>query len=122
MDEVGNYPPAPPPASLARGNHTDVTSDGRIPSPEPYTSNAYGYGYPPGSALGGSTPLDNDQVPLTREETREPDEYGYGYGHGLTRIEEEDFPRPATGKGPVNSPRGGGGGPFFQQNRGPGWF
>ena len=125
MDEVSHHPPPPPAASLPRGNYTDITSDGRGQSPEPYSNTGYNYNYPPGAALGGGAPLEHDEVPLTREETQPPDDpYGYGYGHGLTAIEEEDDPRPTTGATHtgIHSPRGGGGGPFFQQNRGPGWF
>lgn len=115
MDDFGP-PPRPPPPSmpLAYGTTTDITSGGRMPSPEPYTSGGP-YAYGAGAAVGGSNPLEHDQVPLTRDESREMDELTYGYNGPLTRIEEE--PRPTSNGTGLLSPRARGGGPFYQQNR-----
>ncbi|KAF7547970.1 hypothetical protein G7Z17_g7355 [Cylindrodendrum hubeiense] len=137
MQEVyENHPP--PPRPVARGGTiTPVTESDEDYRSDPYQSD-YPYGYGAGSAAGGgmaagnsSHQMDQDEVPLTREtrNSREIDDYSHGFGSGLGPIGEESS-RPTTA--PASSldsptsvypgPRGGGGGPLWQQNRGPSWL
>ncbi|KAI5463525.1 hypothetical protein BGZ63DRAFT_413117 [Mariannaea sp. PMI_226] len=132
MQEVGGI--RPPPSSMpmplptARSTINPVIErdDDDI---EPYSSrtNPYGYGSDIGMAVSGdSLPLDHDMTPLTREarerEMREADEFDQGYTVGLERIEEEDVRPTQPHQSPYLGPRGGGGGPLWQQNRGPTWL
>jgi hypothetical protein len=131
MQEVRGTTPPPPsmpmPLPTARPTITQVI-DRDDDGMEPYSSrtNPYGYGPSIGMAVseGDQHPMDGDETPLTREtREREMDEYNQGYNAGLERIEEEDSRFVAAGsQSPYPGPRGGGGGPLWQQNRGPGWL
>ncbi|KAH6958402.1 hypothetical protein DER45DRAFT_221971 [Fusarium avenaceum] len=113
------HPPPPVPVTNQRTLDPAVDHDG--PYSEPWDPSAsYGYGHS-ASAVGGGAQMEHDEVPLTRDED-------FQYNSGLGRISEE-APRPGTAiSTPGQSsqvypgPRGGGGGPLWQQNRGPGWF
>ncbi|KAF5258130.1 hypothetical protein FOXYS1_11315 [Fusarium oxysporum] len=116
---------APPPPVPVRNQQR--TMDSAAGHDEPYSepwdpSSNYGYGNSAG-AVGGSSHMEHDEVPLTRD-----DDFDHSYNSGLGRISEEQ-PRPGTAistPGQMSQvypgPRGGGGGPLWQQNRGPGWF
>lgn len=131
MQEIRGTTPPPPsmpmPLPTARPTITQVI-DRDDDDMEPYSSrtNPYGYGPSIGMAVSGGDqhPMDGDETPLTREtREREMDEYNQGYNAGLERIEEEDSRFVAAGnQSPYPGPRGGGGGPLWQQNRGPGWL
>ncbi|KAI8685616.1 hypothetical protein NCS55_00234500 [Fusarium keratoplasticum] len=117
-------PPPPPPNPVARRNITPIREDDEYHAPEPWDPPA-AYGYS-ATAVGGGAHMEHDEIPLTRES----DDYPHGYNAGLGRISEEE-PRPSTAistPGAMSSPmaaypgpRGGGGGPLWQQNRDPGW-
>ncbi|KPM40027.1 hypothetical protein AK830_g6546 [Neonectria ditissima] len=129
---------APPPMAMARGGSItpvdDFYDDRRA---EPYQPH-YPYGYGPGSAAGGvmavgnnSHQMDLDEEPLTRDrDDQEFEDYAEGFHAPLNPIEEESRPNTAAVSDPSDlsnpssaypGPRGGGGGPLWQQNRGPGW-
>ncbi|KAF4982449.1 hypothetical protein FZEAL_1967 [Fusarium zealandicum] len=125
VDETPMRPP--PPAPLAQRSLAPVREDG-YPRPEPWEPPAaYGYGSGSGAAVGAGGQMEHDEMPLTREQ----EEFFHSYNQGLGRISEEN-PRPGTAistpgtmSSPVSAypgPRGGGGGPLWQQNRGPAWL
>jgi hypothetical protein len=122
MQEADKMAPPPPvPVTDQRSMNPIVDHDGPYAEPWDPQSN---YGYSAG-AVGGSQ-MEHDEVPLTRD-----DDFQHGYNSGLGRISEEE-PRPGmaistTGHvsspvQPYPGPRRDGGGPLWQQNRGPGWF
>ncbi|KAF5982961.1 hypothetical protein FCOIX_3419 [Fusarium coicis] len=123
MHETDKMAP-PPPVPVRNQQRTMNSAAGHEePYSEPWDpSSNYGYGNSAG-AVGGSSHMEHDEVPLTRD-----DDFDHGYNSGLGRISEE-HPRPGTAistPGQMSQvypgPRGGGGGPLWQQNRGPGWF
>ncbi|KAF5713376.1 transmembrane alpha-helix domain-containing protein [Fusarium mundagurra] len=124
MHETDKMAP-PPPVPVRNQQRTMNSAAGHEePFSEPWdpSSNNYGYGNSAG-AVGGSSHMEHDEVPLTRD-----DDFDHSYNSGLGRISEE-HPRPGTAistPGQMSQvypgPRGGGGGPLWQQNRGPGWF
>ncbi|KAH7150499.1 hypothetical protein B0J13DRAFT_289759 [Dactylonectria estremocensis] len=136
MQETYDYhPPAPMP--VARGSTiTPVNESDEAYRSDPWYQQNYAYGYPPGSAVGDVGPggnssyqMDQDEVPLTRD-NRDTDEFTQVYNSalGLNAIEEEQSRPPTAPAGIADSPtisypgpRGGSGGPLWQQNRGPGW-
>ncbi|KAM0340235.1 hypothetical protein ACHAPU_010579 [Fusarium lateritium] len=122
MRESDKVPPPPPvPVTNQRTMDPVIEHDG--PYSEPWDPSAnYGYGHS-ASAVGGDRHMEHDEVPLTRD-----DDFQHDYNNGLGRISEE-APRPGTAISTPGQqsqvypgPRGGGGGPLWQQNRGPGWF
>ncbi|KAJ4270133.1 hypothetical protein NW762_001806 [Fusarium torreyae] len=124
MHEVDDMPPPPPvPVTNQRSMNPIMEHDG--PYAEPWDPPA-GYGYS-ATAVGGAAQMEHDEIPLTRES----DDFQHPYNSGLGRISEED-PRPGTAistPGHMSSPlqaypgpRRDGGGPLWQQNRGPGWI
>ncbi|KAK7417343.1 hypothetical protein QQX98_004620 [Neonectria punicea] len=135
MREVDESPPVPPMAMARGGAITPVNEFEDERRAEPYQPN-YPYGYGPGSAAGGvmsvgnnSHQMDLDEQPLTRDD-REFEDYAEGFHAPLGAIEEESRPNTAAVSDPSDlsnassaypGPRGGGGGPLWQQNRGPGW-
>lgn len=123
MHETDKMAP-PPPVPVRNQQRTMSSAAGREePYSEPWDpSSNYGYGNSAG-AVGGSSHMEHDEVPLTRD-----DDFDHSYNSGLGRISEE-HPRPGTAistPGQMSQvypgPRGGGGGPLWQQNRAPGWF
>ncbi|KAF4444686.1 hypothetical protein FACUT_463 [Fusarium acutatum] len=123
MHETDKMAP-PPPVPVRNQQRTMNSAAGHEePYSEPWDpSSNYGYGNSAG-AVGGSSHMEHDEVPLTRD-----DDFDHSYNSGLGRISEE-HPRPGTAistPGQMSQvypgPRGGGGGPLWQQNRGPGWF
>lgn len=123
MHETDKMAP-PPPVPVRNQQRTMNSAAGHDePYSEPWDpSSNYGYGNSAG-AVGGSSHMEHDEVPLTRD-----DDFDHSYNSGLGRISEEQ-PRPGTAistPGQMSQvypgPRGGGGGPLWQQNRGPGWF
>ncbi|KAF4496486.1 hypothetical protein FAGAP_7358 [Fusarium agapanthi] len=123
MHETEKMAP-PPPVPVRNQQRTMNSASGHEePYSEPWDpSSNYGYGNSAG-AVGGSSHMEHDEVPLTRD-----DDFDHSYNSGLGRISEE-HPRPGTAistPGQMSQvypgPRGGGGGPLWQQNRGPGWF
>ncbi|KAF5548997.1 hypothetical protein FNAPI_8146 [Fusarium napiforme] len=123
MHETDKMAP-PPPVPVRNQQRTMNSAAGHEePYSEPWDpSSNYGYGNSAG-AVGGSSHMEHDEVPLTRD-----DDFDHSYNSGLGRISEE-YPRPGTAistPGQMSQvypgPRGGGGGPLWQQNRGPGWF
>lgn len=130
MQEVRGTTPSPPsmpmPLPTARSTITQVF-DRDDDEMEPYSSRTNGYGYGPGVGMavsgGDAHPMDHDETPLTRE-TRDMDEFNQGYNAGLERIEEEDsrFTSSTAHQSPYPGRGAGGGGPLWQQNRGPGWL
>ncbi|KAF5962478.1 hypothetical protein FBULB1_14119 [Fusarium bulbicola] len=123
MHETDKMAP-PPPVPVRNQQRTMNSAAGHEePYSEPWDpASNYGYGNSAG-AVGGSSHMEHDEVPLTRD-----DDFDHSYNSGLGRISEE-HPRPGTAistPGQMSQvypgPRGGGGGPLWQQNRGPGWF
>ncbi|RGP80870.1 hypothetical protein FLONG3_1018 [Fusarium longipes] len=122
MQEADKMAPPPPvPVTDQRSMNPIVEHDGPYSEPWDPQSN-YGYS---ASAVGG-TQMEHDEVPLTRD-----DDFQHSYNSGLGRISEEE-PRPGMAIStpghisspvqPYPGPRRDGGGPLWQQNRGPGWF
>ncbi|KAM0432860.1 hypothetical protein ACHAPT_004562 [Fusarium lateritium] len=117
-------PPPPPPAPIAQRTIMPIHEEDEYRGSEPWDPPA-AYGYS-ASAVGGGAHMEHDEIPLTRE----LDDFSHGYNSALGRISEEE-PRPGTAistPGAMSSPmaaypgpRGGGGGPLWQQNRDPGW-
>ncbi|KAF4335920.1 hypothetical protein FBEOM_10189 [Fusarium beomiforme] len=121
MHETDKMPP-PPPVPTRDQRTMNPVAEHDEPYSEPWDPSNYGYGNSAG-AVGGSSQMEHDEVPLTRD-----DDFNHSYNSGLGRISEEQ-PRPGTAistPGQMSQvypgPRGGGGGPLWQQNRGPGWF
>ncbi|KAF9765855.1 hypothetical protein IL306_001780 [Fusarium sp. DS 682] len=121
MHETDKMPP-PPPVPTRDQRTMNPAAEHDEPYSEPWDPSNYGHGNSAG-AVGGSSQLEHDEVPLTRD-----DDFNHSYNSGLGRISEEQ-PRPGTAistPGQMSQvypgPRGGGGGPLWQQNRGPGWF
>ncbi|CAG7564062.1 unnamed protein product [Fusarium equiseti] len=125
MQEADKMAPPPPvPVTDQRSMNPIVEHDG--PYAEPWDPQSQ-YGYS-ASAVGGGAQMEHDEVPLTRDDDFNTQ---HSYNAGLGRISEEE-PRPGQAittpghmssplQGPYN-PRRDGGGPLWQQNRGPGWF
>lgn len=122
MQEADKMAPPPPvPVTDQRSMNPIVDHDGPYSEPWDPQSN---YGYSAGAV--GGTQMEHDEIPLTRD-----DDFPHGYNSGLGRISEEE-PRPGMAIStpghisspvqPYPGPRRDGGGPLWQQNRGPGWF
>ncbi|KAF4460067.1 hypothetical protein FALBO_13154 [Fusarium albosuccineum] len=127
MQEVDETRP-PPPIPVAQRNITPIRNNDAYPGTDPWDApTSYGYGAGSAGAVGGGPQMEHDEMPLTRE----VEDFNHNYNAGLGRISEEE-PRPGTAistPGTMSSPmaaypgpRGGGGGPLWQQNRGPGWL
>ncbi|CAM1511688.1 Fc.00g092010.m01.CDS01 [Cosmosporella sp. VM-42] len=115
--------PQPPPAIRAVPAHDESeyarevrtpSPSPRIPSPEPYSS---AYGYALDAITGGPRQLDHDEVPLRRN-SEEMEDFPHGFGSALSAIDEEES-RPDSHGSNHPGARARGGGPFYQQNRGP---
>lgn len=109
---------------MAHGNATNIDNGPYDEGAVPYQP-SYPYGYGPGSTAGGvmavgATSHDEaDQVPLTKETTREIDDFSQGFNTALHDIQDDS--RPSTNNNGMGAYaagyRRGEGTALWQQNR-----